>query len=619
MNVTSPTTLMHAAAWYADLGYAVFPCAPGRKIPLTEHGLRDATVDTAQITEWWTRHPSANVAIRTDGLLVIDVDGPDNAWLADDPGRMAELTKAATSLTPHGGRQYVFRQPEGRAWRNTAGRLAPRVDTRATGGYVLVAPSVVDGKAYRWADGAELGAPAQRLPGPPAWLVEALDALAAAPAAPAATDGAAGNTIPEGQRNAALAHLAGAMRRVGMSHAEISAALRQVNTDRCAPPLPLPEVERVAASIARYAPDSVSVALAENHWAQDHGPPGSTGPLSVRALMARHHTLRAAVICGLLRRGETMNVIAPPKTGKSWLVLALAMCVATGRRWLDTFDTIAGDVLIIDNELHAETLAHRIPQVAECLHIGMNEIAETVHVHSLRGQLRDIFSLARCFEAITPGRFALVVLDAFYRFMPRGMDENDNGTMASVYNHVDALADRLGCSFVLIHHATKGNQSAKAVTDVGAGAGSQSRATDTHLVLRPHEEAGAVVLEAAVRSWPPVEPLALRWLFPLWTTAPDLDPELLRSEKPKRAKTVLKEPSNPPSWTVERFVEAFLSERPATRAEIRNRASDVPELSWRRTADLLEIGERNGLIERVKLPGQGGPAGYVRRQVEASR
>ena len=67
-----------------------------------------------------------------------------------------------------------------------------------------------------------------------------------------------------------------------------------------------------------------------------------------------------------------------------------------------------------------------------------------------------------------------------------------------------------------------------------------------------------------------------------------------------------------------RFVEAFLTDQPATKAEIRERATDVPGLSWRRVSDFLEIGERNGLIERVKLPGQGGPVGFVRRQQEAS-
>ena len=47
--------------------------------------------------------------------------------------------------------------------------------------------------------------------------------------------------------------------------------------------------------------------------------------------------------------------------------------------------------------------------------------------------------------------------------------------MANIYNQIDWCADQLGCSFVLIHHASKGNQSVKSVTDVGSGAGSQSR------------------------------------------------------------------------------------------------------------------------------------------------
>jgi hypothetical protein len=40
--------------------------------------------------------------------------------------------------------------------------------------------------------------------------------------------------------------------------------------------------------------------------------------------------------------------------------------------------------------------------------------------------------------------------------MPRDTDENDNGTMAQVYNVLDAYAAKLQCAFVLIHHSTKG-------------------------------------------------------------------------------------------------------------------------------------------------------------------
>ena len=80
--------LLAAALRFAELGYAVFPCAPGRKQPLTARGFLDATTDADQIEAWWSKHPKANVAIPTAGLVVIDVDGPANPWLGDGPVRI---------------------------------------------------------------------------------------------------------------------------------------------------------------------------------------------------------------------------------------------------------------------------------------------------------------------------------------------------------------------------------------------------------------------------------------------------------------------------------------------------------------------------------------------------
>ncbi len=611
----SDNAMLHAALWYADLGYAVFPCAPGRKCPLTEHGLLDATTDPERIEHWWSENPSANVAIRTDGLLVIDIDGGDNPWLADEPEKLQELACAPTSLTPRGGRQHVFRQPAGKRWRNTAGQLAPHVDTRADGGYILVAPSVVEGKCYRWLEDQGLDVPPDKLPQPPTWLVETLDAVPAANGAVMVRDGADANAIPQGQRNATLARLAGAMRRVGMSRTEIFAALLRVNIERCHPPLDQREVERIAASIARYAPDAVSVALVEDHYRQDFAAAPVARPQKLGELLQECLQMRLAVIVGLLRRGETMNVIAPPKTGKSWLVLALAMAVASGRPWLDTFETVAGNVLIIDNELHRETIAHRIPQVAEALGIGLDVLRERVEVESLRGRLCDIFAMRPYFESLEAGRYALIILDASYRFMPRDMDENDNGTMAGIYNLIDALADRLGCCFAIIHHTTKGNQSGKSVTDVGAGAGSQSRAADTHVILRPHEVPKAVVLEAALRSWPPIEPIALRWEFPVWRVAPDLDPTALRVEKPRRAKRPAADvdgdsPDDPPfDWDTHTFVHSFVTAEPRTRAQIVAAARAAGLSDWK-AEKLLRHAEGLGLVHRWER-GRNRPSGYA--------
>ncbi len=119
---------MIAALDYAALGYAVFPCAVGQKIPITEHGFKDATTDIDQIRRWWNDNSNSNVGLPTAGLVVIDIDGPDNPW-PGGPG-----LESPTARTPRGGAHLIFRQPAGRNWRNTESLLAPKVDTRADGG-----------------------------------------------------------------------------------------------------------------------------------------------------------------------------------------------------------------------------------------------------------------------------------------------------------------------------------------------------------------------------------------------------------------------------------------------------------------------------------------------------
>jgi hypothetical protein len=260
--------LLPAALHYAELGFPVFPCAPGRKTPIPENGFLAATLDPEQIERWWTQNPTANIGLPTQGLLVVDLDGPDNPW-PNDCEKALELAAGPLSKTPRGGCHRVFRQPPGRHWRCTESRLAPHVDTRANGGYIVAPPSVVEGKPYSWAPGLELDDSPDRLPEPPGWLIRELDQLAGGSNGKPQESGKIqpGNPIPKGQRNAALARLGGNMRRVGMTEAEIGAALAKVN-DRCQPPLPAREVARIAESISRYEPDQVAVAIAEGHWEQ---------------------------------------------------------------------------------------------------------------------------------------------------------------------------------------------------------------------------------------------------------------------------------------------------------------------------------------------------------------
>jgi hypothetical protein len=259
----------------------------------------------------------------------------------------------------------------------------------------------------------------------------------------------------------------------------------------------------------------------------------SDAPVSLRSLTGQFPHLRQPIIEGLARQGEVINVIAKTKVGKSWLAYYILICIATGTTLFGRFKCKAGRVLLVDNELHRETIAHRIPVVAEAMGFQPDHYQDKIDVIALRGNLCDINQMALVFDRCRDQEYQLIVLDALYRMLPNGVAENANEGLAQVYNRLDQYAAMTGAAFMPIHHATKGGQADKDITDVGSGAGAQSRAADTHIILRPHQEDDCVVLDAVMRSWQPIEPVPLRWNFPLWIYAEDIDPTALKGGKPR--------------------------------------------------------------------------------------
>lgn len=259
--------LLEAALLYAELGYKVFPLMPGQKVPATENGLLDATTDPNLITEAWSNQPY-NIGICTDGLLVVDIDGRMNPWLSTLGERAYDLVGCPAVRTPRGGSHRYFRQPSGE-WRNTASLIAPGVDTRANGGYVVAPPSFLEsGGGYQWMPEFEL---TSDLSEPPKWLVDALQSEHKPSKTVVLPGTGDANPIPSGQRNDTLARIAGMQRRYGMSQAEIVASLHVVNCSRCHPPLPASEVEKIAESISRYKPDQFATGAVEGHYYELNG------------------------------------------------------------------------------------------------------------------------------------------------------------------------------------------------------------------------------------------------------------------------------------------------------------------------------------------------------------
>ena len=310
-------------------------------------------------------------------------------------------------------------------------------------------------------------------------------------------------------------------------------------------------------------------------------------PILFGELAEKNPKLQTPVVDGLLREGETANVVSGSKVGKSWLVYDLLLSIITGQDFLGRFKCSPGRVLLIDNELHQSTIANRIQSVADAKGIKAEQYRMDLDVLSLRGRLLDLYAVLRLLERIEPGAYRAIVFDAWYRGYPVGVSENDNAQIMLLYNAVDAAADRLRCGWFNVHHSSKGQQGEKATTDVGAGAGSQSRCVDAHIIFRQHEEPGAVVLDAALRSFAPIEPLVLRWQFPLWRPDESLDPGKLKG----RLTASEQRQSARDSEGVTLLATAF-SQGPATIKVLRGRTG----LSKARCERLLDQLEASGSV-----------------------
>jgi hypothetical protein len=142
--------LLAAALAYAALGWRVHPCRRD-KTPLTGSWKRDATTDPTTISYWWSRWTAANVAVCTGapGPDVLDVDTKNGAGGMElfERARRAGLLRGAAAIiaTPSGGLHVWFNGTS-----QTGGAVGTKraLELKATGGYVLVPPSVTDAGRY---------------------------------------------------------------------------------------------------------------------------------------------------------------------------------------------------------------------------------------------------------------------------------------------------------------------------------------------------------------------------------------------------------------------------------------------------------------------------------------
>lgn len=261
----------NAALKYAERGWPVIPlhcpaasgcscskadCQSPGKHPRTKSGLKDATCDPATVREWWNLWPNANVGIVTgpeSGLFVLDVDGEQGEQsLMDLEQRHGELPETLTVLSGGGGRHLYFLCERALEVRNSQSKIAPRLDIRGQGGFVVAPPSRhASGTWYQYENA---DTPIVRAPD---WLLRLLAGLERPP-----TDQTRGElaSIPSGQRTPALFRRGCSLRARGAEKNAIESDLLWMNRERCDPPHDESKIRKIAAEICeQYSPSPVRV------------------------------------------------------------------------------------------------------------------------------------------------------------------------------------------------------------------------------------------------------------------------------------------------------------------------------------------------------------------------
>jgi hypothetical protein len=156
-----------AAALLISARWPVFPC-DATKRPITPRGFKDATRDAAEIRRQFAKPGADMIGVPTgaaSGFFVVDVDckngAPGMAWLSANRWRL--LPETRWHETRSGGVHLLFAMPEGRTIRNSASKIAPGIDIRGDGGFVIVPPSPGYTLQHR--------APIEPAPG---WLLDAI-------------------------------------------------------------------------------------------------------------------------------------------------------------------------------------------------------------------------------------------------------------------------------------------------------------------------------------------------------------------------------------------------------------------------------------------------------------
>lgn len=475
-------TMVDAAVNYAEHGLAVFPLEAQGKRPATEHGLKDASTDPKKVREMFLKRPFSNIGMacgaQSGGIIVVDIDIDDekgkdgNDSLKEWEHEHGALPDTAMTLTGRGGNHYLYRSTGA-----TRSRIACKegIDIRADGGYIVLPPSIhPNGTQYMWEyELSDYG------------IVDAnqsvIDLMNEG-----VEEGAEfkmPDIVPSGERNGTLYKLACSMQARGNSDEAIMAAVSAENQTRCKPPVDDDEVKRIVTS-ALTKPKGTSPFKTEEDEKHETKP---LETFTFNDLLGMDLQPPEFLVDGILPKGVCL-LGAPPKSGKSWMALDLAIQVSSGGLFLGRRCKEAGVLYLTleDSWYRVKSRTMKLQQgrpVSDKLHYAI--MADRISP----GDMEDGLCKQIEMELDAHPDIELVIVDTLQLVTPSKQRGDDAySSTYTILNTIRPFWQERGIGFLLIHHTRK-----KTINDVDPfetflGSQALTGATDAMYIISSKKE-----------------------------------------------------------------------------------------------------------------------------------
>lgn len=494
MTISVAERLLGQAKVLVDKGFRVFPLEIDKKTPAHPAWQEHATTNPEIVEAMW-RDPLGevvpyNIGIATgNGITVLDVDvkkGKNGLQALDDLVSFYDLDDQTFTVRTASGGFHLYYNSQNLSLRNSASRVGEGLDVRSEGGYVVGPGSSINGEFYSiekdlqvkniaiWFANLCGEKPRKERPtSSETSLPIDLDTPEAIKRAISWLETDAPEAVSGSGGDAATYFAACGVKDFGISEIEcLSLLLEHYNPAKCSPPWDDKELEQKVANAYRYGNMPIGAFNAAAEFDLEVLEEGTQKAEETKQKKPRHTFVKGYesknlvdfsgqeyLIEGLLEVSAVLCLYGPSNVGKTFVMLDMALHVASGRPW-NGRDTKKGAVVYVAAEgtrgIHKRIASWEKHHGVDMRDVWFSSRPSPIDLLSEDGDT-DSFIKAVNEEATSWGdgvKPSLIVIDTLSRALAGG-DENSSVDMGAFIKHIDKIKSATGAHIAIVHHSGK--------------------------------------------------------------------------------------------------------------------------------------------------------------------